>query len=89
MNTGSQKDNNSSESVSKYVETVLWPEDYMPAFRAYKRKFGHMVIPNNYIHSDGTLLGMLVRHLSKGYTRIPDKYHKELLCILGLRLHKF
>ena len=89
MNGWLQQDEAFSVQVPTYEETVLWPQDYMPAFRAFKRKFGHMIIPNNYIHSDGTPLGMLVRHLSKGYTTIPDKYCKELVCVLGLRFFAY
>lgn len=69
---------------NSYEEKFLWDQDYMPAFRAFKRRYGHMIIPNNYVHSDGTLLGMLVRHISKGYLRVPDNYANELRAVLGL-----
>ena len=58
----------------------------MPAFREYKRRYGHLIIPNNYVHRDGTLLGMLVRHVTRGYTTIPDTHVNELVNMLGLRL---
>lgn len=77
--------NNTIPISSSYEDNIMWPQDYMPAFRAFKRKFGHMIIPNNYIHPEGTPLGMLIRHLSKGYATIPNKYRKELLDVLGLR----
>ena len=65
---------------------MLWPQDYMPAFREYKRRYGHLIIPNNYVHRDGTLLGMLVRHLTRGYAAIPDCHFNELVNVLGFRL---
>jgi hypothetical protein len=58
----------------------------MPAFREYKHRLGHLIIPNNYVHRDGTLLGMLVRHVTRGYTTIPDTHVNELVNMLGLRL---
>ncbi len=74
--------------ILNYEDTVLWPQDYMPAFREYKRRFGHLIIPNNYVHRDGTLLGMLVRHLNRGYATIPDTHFNELVNVLGLRVSR-
>ena len=61
----------------------------MPAFREYKRRYGHLIIPNNYVHRDGTLLGMLVRHLNRKYALIPDCHFNELVNVLGFRLPHF
>lgn len=72
--------------TTDYEAEVLWPKDYMPAFREFKSRYGHMLIPNNYVHRDGTMLGMLIRHLRKGYTAIPKRHVKELLDVLGLRV---
>ena len=72
-------------TITDYEDLVLWPQDYMPAFREYKRRYGHLIIPNNYVHRDGTLLGMLVRHINLGYATIPDRHFNELINVLGFR----
>ena len=58
----------------------------MPAFREYKMRHGHLAIPDRHVHRDGTVLGMLVRHITKGLTDIPDSHFNELVNVLGFRL---
>ncbi len=61
----------------------------MPAFREYKRRYGHLIIPTDYVHRDGTLLSMLIRHINLGYTVIPDCHFYELVSVLGFRSIQF
>ena len=49
-------------------------------------RHGHLAIPDRYVHRDVTVLGMLVRHITKGLTDIPDRHFNELVNVLGFRL---